>query len=334
MSSYNNITKIKYTGNRSDLVVLNEYIVFRDDKARRKYIVFKFSNNVTQQLLGMQFEVCQYNVDGNLIEKSVVVYNKFLAGAEEEFVPKAKLRVSYDCDTVSVRLIQAAFDRFIWKEGEYEDNSYKFDHFFRDENSLGDTGAKRKRSAPVRSEKPSKKSKKHAKSGKNKRTFIMRDAGKKNIAVFPAVFNVLAFLLVIGFVLASLLIYKTQTKQYVHNDYYLRTVSETEVAICGYTGDKTALIIPEKLDNCTVTRIDKGAFEKSKIASVQFKSDLTIAEGAFVGCKNLNEIKADGNVRIRILGGAFKNCAKLNRIDAVGTWDEGSFVNCPLMIVG
>ena len=79
MSSYNNITKIKYTDNASDLVRLNEYIIFQDDKAKRKYIVFKFTNNVTQQLLGLQFEVNQYNVDGALIEKSVVAYNKFLA---------------------------------------------------------------------------------------------------------------------------------------------------------------------------------------------------------------------------------------------------------------
>ncbi len=77
MSSYNNITKIKYTDNASDLVRLNEYIIFQDDKAKRKYIVFKFTNNVTQQLLGLQFEVNQYNVDGALIEKSVVAYNKF-----------------------------------------------------------------------------------------------------------------------------------------------------------------------------------------------------------------------------------------------------------------
>ena len=102
MSLYNNVTKIKYTGNLSDLVALNEYIIFQDDKAKRKYIVFKFTNNVTQQLLGMEFEVCQYNAEENLIEKSVVIYNKFLAGAEEEFVPKAKLRVSYHMSLIPI----------------------------------------------------------------------------------------------------------------------------------------------------------------------------------------------------------------------------------------
>ncbi|MDE7256786.1 MAG: hypothetical protein K2N50_02370, partial [Clostridia bacterium] len=162
MSSFNTVTKIKYTDNASDLVSLDEYIVFQDDKAKRKYIVFKFVNNVTQQLLGMQFEVCQYNAENNLIEKSVVIYNKFLAGAEEEFVPKAKLRVSYNCSSISVRLIEAAFDRFVWKEGEYSDNCYKFDQFYHDENrSKADEAPKKEKK--VKEKKPKKKKYKKSK---------------------------------------------------------------------------------------------------------------------------------------------------------------------------
>ena len=204
MSSYNNITKIKYTGDLSELVSLNEYIVFSDDKAKRKYIIFRFVNNVTQQLLGMQFEVCQYNVEGNLIEKSVVVYNQFLAGAEEAFVPKAKLRVSYKCQTVSVRLIQAAFDRFIWKEGEYEDNCYKFEHFFHDEKLLNGGEQTEVKSLKAAVKEKKEKREKPPKKQKIRRGFIMCDATKKNIAVFPVVFNIIIFVAVILFVGISL----------------------------------------------------------------------------------------------------------------------------------
>ncbi|MDE6557959.1 MAG: hypothetical protein K2K39_02515 [Clostridia bacterium] len=205
MSSYNKITKIKYTGDEGEIVSLDEYVMFDDEKSRRKYIVFKFLNNVTQQLLGMQFEVNQYDVDGNLIEKSQVVYNKFLAGAEQGFVPKAKLRVSYECASLSVKLIQAAFDRFIWKEGEYVDNSYKFDHFYHDEkliDQLNNPDARksdRKKAEKAVKSKPKKRS---------KYSFILRDRTHKNIAKFPRFFNGVIFLVLIAFVVLSVLVYK------------------------------------------------------------------------------------------------------------------------------
>ena len=63
------------------------------------------------------FEVSQYDIDGNLVEKSVVIYNKFLSKPNASFVPNAKLKVNFAFKTLSVRLVQAAFDRFLWKEG-------------------------------------------------------------------------------------------------------------------------------------------------------------------------------------------------------------------------
>ena len=94
MSSYNNIEKIKYAS-PDCVVTLQEYIVFENERAEEKYVVFKFSNNVSQQLLGMEFEVSQYDIDGNLVEKSVVIYNKFLSKPNASFVPNAKLKVNF-----------------------------------------------------------------------------------------------------------------------------------------------------------------------------------------------------------------------------------------------
>ena len=50
MSSYNNIEKIKYTKNQQDVVALKEYIVFDDEAKKEKLIVFKFINNLNQNL--------------------------------------------------------------------------------------------------------------------------------------------------------------------------------------------------------------------------------------------------------------------------------------------
>ena len=341
MSSYNSITKIKYTGTPTDVVTLQEYILFQDDKAKKKYIIFHFINNVTQQLLGMQFEVCQYNADGNLIEKSVVVYNKFLAGAEEAFVPKAKLRVSFYCSTISIRIIQAAYDRFVWKEGEFEDNCYKFDHFFQDEQLLAtnaENGKKSKRQ--LKAEGKDKKEKqvkppRPEKRKKSKRPFIMKDATKKTQSRFPKFFNVVAMLAVIAFVVTTLILFKTDGKTFTDGDYDLRIVhvdpvlKETEVAIYGYNGSRTDIIIPAKIGNYIVVKVDSGAFENSKIKTVEFKGDdIIIERGAFKNCANLTKVWSDDKyVVIQEL--AFTECPALVSVNLPnGTLTAGAFAGC------
>lgn len=307
MSSFNSVTKIKYTGNSSEPVTLDEYIVFQDDKSKRKYIIFRFNNNVTQQLLGMQFEVCQYNVDNSLIEKSVVVYGQFLAGAGEQFVPKAKLRVSYNCTSVSVRLIQAAFDRFVWKEGEFEDNTYKFGMFYKDE-----TAPQEEEPAPKNAKKIKGKKEKREKYKKSKHPFVMKDATTKNLTKLPAVFNVLVIVLVLAFVFVTLFMFKKDAKKFIDGDYLVRVINDDGVAVYGYLGSDSNLIIPEKLGGYTVTKIDGGAFENSKITSVTFNSEVTVDTGAFVNCAKLEWVYSE--YRITVLDDAFLNCPAVNFI--------------------
>lgn len=305
MSSFNTVTKIKYTDNASDLVALNEYIIFQDDKAKRKYIIFKFTNNVTQQLLGMKFEVCQYNVDGDLIEKSIVVYDKYLAKAEEEFVPRAKLRVSFDCSTISVRLMEAAFDRFVWKEGEYQDSLYKFGNFIGDEKkSSGKSGG-----AGGKGAQPKKANGKKEKVKRSKRPFTIRDEATRNIARFPKVFNVLIILAVLAFVITTLVLYKKDGKRYTSGDYMVRITASGDAAVYGYQGSESNLVIPEKIDGRNVARIDSGAFKNSNVSSVTFNSKVTIDTGAFVNCTKLTRINS--KYEVFVLEGAFQNCPNL-----------------------
>lgn len=305
MSSFNTVTKIKYTDKSSDPVTLNEYIVFQDDKSKRKYIVFRFNNNVTQQLLGMQFEVCQYNVDNNLIEKSVVVYDKFLAGAEEEFVPKAKLRVSYNCTTISVRLICASFDRFVWKEGEFEDNTYKFGMFYNDEThpqeEEEDDHKKAKKVKKIKDKKE-----KREKNKKSKRPFALKDATTRNLTKFPLVFNVIIVIAVLAFVVVTLYMFKKDTKKFTDGDYLVRITANGEVAVYGYLGSESNLEIPEKLGGYTVTKIDGGAFKNSKISSVAFNSEITVDTGAFENCANLTFVYSEFTVTL--MENAFSGC--------------------------
>lgn len=308
MSSYNNVEKIKYFDGADGLVTLKEYIVFEDERAEEKYIVFKFSNNVSQQLLGMEFEVCQFDLDGDMVEKSVVIYNKFLAKANKTFVPNAKLKVNYACRRISVRLIKAVFDRFVWKEGDFSDNSYKFEHYAKDRDLQILASQKAEKPKKVKEPKPPK----EKKAGKAL-PFKMKNAFRKNIAKFPGVFNFFVCLIVIVAIGLSIYFFTTRATAFTLDNYDLKIINGNEVAIYGYDGDATNLTVPETIQDYKVVRIKSGAFKDSDIKSVKFSSpSLVIEQSAFEGCKSLTSVSSSSKVSgVLVHSDAFKNCTAL-----------------------
>ncbi len=305
MSSYNNIEKIKYAS-EDCVVTLREYIVFEDERAEEKYVVFKFANNVSQQLLGMEFEVSQYDIDGSLVEKSQVVYPKFLAKPDEQFVPKAKLKVNYACKTLSVRLIQAAFDRFIWKEGQFLDNSYKFEHYAADEDTEAAKRGVQVKSAAVKAQPAPTVPKKC----KYKIPFNVKDTTRKNIAKFPAVFNFLVLLVMLITIGLAAYFFTSKSTGFTVGDYGVKIVSGKTVEITGYTGEAKSVVIPATLGDYTVAGIAENAFKNSEIESVKINSSsLYIDSFAFEGCAKLKTVASSAEITVKT--NAFKGCVNL-----------------------
>ena len=305
MSSYNNIEKIKYAS-EDCVVTLREYIVFEDERAEEKYVVFKFANNVSQQLLGMEFEVSQYDIDGSLVEKSQVVYPKFLAKPDEQFVPKAKLKVNYACKTLSVRLIQAAFDRFIWKEGQFLDNSYKFEHYAADEDTEAAKRGVQVKSAAVKAQ-PAPTAPKKC---KYKIPFNVKDTTRKNIAKFPAVFNFLVLLVMLVAIGLAAYFFTSKSTGFTVGDYGVKIVSGKTVEITGYTGEAKSVVIPATLGDYTVAGIAENAFKNSEIESVKINSSsLYIDSFAFEGCAKLKTVASSAEITVKT--NAFKGCVNL-----------------------
>ena len=309
MSSYNNIRKIKYTKNPTDVVSLNEYIIFEDAHANEKYVVFKFSNNVNQRLFEIKFEVLQYNKDNELLEKSTVLHNNFVAEANDLFVPNAKLKVNFECESLEVKLEFAAFDRVQWSNGEFSDNSYRFEKYAESVSK----SAQAKPSAEVKKEEKDDKQKLK----RNKLGFSIRNIYRRNKAAFPAVFNVFLCLIVIGLVIFSTFYYKNVTSGMGVNGFVVKEESGF-VTIISYTGNNENVVIPSTIlvdeDYCEVTKIANGAFKNSDITSVEFRTEaeLVIETGAFSGCSKLTSVYGGGSRgSITVMQGAFSNCKAL-----------------------
>lgn len=305
MSSYNNIRKIKYTKSPSDVVTLQEYIIFEDSHAKEKFVVFKFANNVNQRLLGFKFEVLQYNGDNELLEKSIVVHENFVAEANDLFVPNAKLKVNFGCVSLEVKLVSASFDRVAWNEGEFFDNSYRFDKYA--ERAL--KPAKAAKHTDSANKKTESKKQKHKKLG-----FNIKNIFRRNKASFPAVFNVILSIIVIGLIVASTFYFKNVTGAFAIDDFIV-VENSGYVTILEYVGDDDAVEIPSMLSEYTVDKIAKGAFTDSDIRSIEFQTTsrlFTVETGAFVGCNNLIEVTAQSNCnKITLMEGAFTDCTAL-----------------------
>lgn len=304
MSSYNNIRKIKYTKNPSDIVSLHEYIMFEDARGKEKFVVFKFANNVNQRLLGFSFEVLQYNKDNELIEKSVVLHENFVAEANDLFVPNAKLKVNFECESLEVRLETASFDRVAWKDGEFTDNSYRFDSY---------AATVLKPAQPVAAtEAPEEKGKKPVR--QTRLNFGIKNIYRRNRAVFPSVFNVLMAVVVIALTLASAIYFRFSTGYKAVGDFLVKETSPGYVTIMGYTGKSDNVEITTELEGFSIAAIGKGAFKNSNVKTVQFSNDgdIRIASGAFSDCSKLTSVTSTATGSVFVLAGAFTNCTALD----------------------
>lgn len=306
MSSYNNIRKIKYTKNPEDVVALQEYIIFEDSRAKEKFVVFRFANNVNQRLFEIKFEVLQYNSENELLEKSTVIHKNFTAEANDLFVPNAKLKVNFECASLEVRLESASFDRVIWSGGEFSDNSYSFDEYA--EKAANNSQPAQKPQKQNNTTNPTKNKVK-----KNKFGFNIRNIFRKNKAVFPAVFNVILAVILIGLVIGSVFYFKSVTGAYSVDDFIVKQ-SDGYITVLNYSGDKTEVEIPDTLGEYHVAKIADGAFKKSKVTAVNIVTTkpLYIETGAFDGCSSLVSVSSSYDCgKITVMEGAFKNCSSL-----------------------
>ena len=126
MNSFNNINKIKYTRNQQEVVALKEYIIFDDEASKEKYVILKMANNLNQRLYEIKVEVSQYDENEELVEKIIVTHN-IKVEENDEFVPKAKLKVNYQCKSISFKLISARFERLRYENGQFFDIAHKFE---------------------------------------------------------------------------------------------------------------------------------------------------------------------------------------------------------------
>lgn len=310
MSSYNNIEKIKYTKNQQDVVALKEYIIFDDEMKKDKHIVFKFINNLNQNLYEIKFEVCQYDENENLIGKSTLLYDNFTAESYETFVPNAKMKVLYPCKSVSVKLLFARFTRVTWENDQFKDIPYSFEEC-KSQNGKVTSTVKSKKEVKEEKYEVGKISKEEK--SRRKRAYVYQDIKKAHKAGFPKFFHVF-FSVVTGLALVgTTIVFNRQSDVFTIGDYDVREVGVGQYSIVKYDGFDKEVIIPTEINGNRVVKIEEGAFKFSGIKSVIIEHEVELRAKAFQHCNNLEVVSSQQNLSIPYL--AFFKCQNIKNIN-------------------
>ena len=117
-----------------------------------------------------------------------------------------------------------------------------------------------------------------------------------------------------------------------NSDFLYTVLPDNTVCITDYLGSEVDLVIPEKLDNRTVSEIGECAFEECGfLESVYIPSGVRyIRENAFYLCYSMENIQLPEGL-LEIGGFVFEDCTSLTSInipDSVTSLGEYAFVDC------
>ena len=112
--------------------------------------------------------------------------------------------------------------------------------------------------------------------------------------------------------------YKVQAEEYTDDKTGLKyDMVDNEIDITGYTGTPVEIIIPDKINDLPVTRIERAAFYRcTSLTKITFQSGSrlkSIGENAFSHCSGLMDIEIPNSVR-NIGKYAFYRCTSLTKI--------------------
>ena len=199
MSSINNIKKITYSDNRDSIVALKEYILFKDEAAKKQLCIFKFQNNLNQQLSKMTFNVMQFDSDHFMIKKSMVNYEDFIIDRGEAFVPKLKMELDIFCETIEIELTYAKFERVEFINGVLKPIPYTHTEFIGHKEEVKKPSKKEQKLLEKQRVKELKRNSKET----DKRKIEVNDVISRNKPLASAVFTILLSLCLIVFVIAT-----------------------------------------------------------------------------------------------------------------------------------
>lgn len=332
MSSYKAIDTIKYYDESDSPVSLVQYTIF-DDEVNR-FIIFKFRNNLNQNLSQLKFEVKEYNQNNQLIKKSIIKYDSkvFVGGTDEEtfeFLCQGKFVIDSNTSYVKVNVLEAKFLTVEYVDGKYRDIVYtreQFDKLSKEKKKkeTKKTAAKKIKTKVTRREK-----KENKKLRKNK-IVVTNYSRLTKVSIFMRVLCLIGLLL--GTV--GLFIYFKTVNHTYYTDGFYYELDGDNVTITKYESSyfkNDEVVIPEKINKREVKKISENAFAWTNVKTITINaSNLTLEKGAFRNARYLVDFNVGSNCNLTVGAYTFENCTNLKNVNMrnVTSIKEYTFKNC------
>jgi len=116
------------------------------------------------------------------------------------------------------------------------------------------------------------------------------------------------------------------------SDFEYEVNDDGDIVITKYIGNEAEVVIPQKIENKTVTAIGESAFKQSKVEIIYMPNTINnIYRYAFEECQNLKKVKFSENLRTIAIA-AFSGCVNLTSADlsadSMFAIDSRAFYNC------
>lgn len=143
---------------------------------------------------------------------------------------------------------------------------------------------------------------------------------------------ILSLVLIFSAVISVSAVEIVEKTEPIDTDLWVYSICGQTAEINGYKGSEKNVVIPEKINNFTVTSIASAAFYNSNIEKISFPPTVeTIGWWSFYGCNKLKEVRLNNGLKT-IGFGAFINCPELKQINlpyTVSSIGEDAFaVSC------
>ena len=287
MNSINEIAKYKYEFNNNSPVNLDEYILLYDEALNEKYLLFKLYNGISEKLKKAECKVKIYNKNNFLIEEIMFSFNGEFDGSNY-FIPENKLKVESDIASIRFDVISLEFETLKYIDGNIVRIAKTLADFTPKEEVTSKPVIKPSKWAKKTDKLKYKTTKKNVKKD-NKRKYVT-DVTKANKSKIQFIWMTIFSVLVIGYFVSSMMIYRITAKvaSDPYNDYMLE--SGTYTLVDNYC-ESRLVEIPDKIDGIDVNLVAKNAFrDKTHIEEITLNSYIAIDDNAFNGCTNLTTI--------------------------------------------
>lgn len=284
MNSINSVSKYKYQSNVEFPVNLEEYVLVLDEGIDERYLLLKFFNTLSENVHHLECNLKLYNENNFITENIDFSFDGDYPSGY--FVPEKKLKISGEFYKLKIEVTKITFDTLY-----YENNNIK-------KIPINIIEAEDNNEVVVDSNKwQAKKDKLEYKTTKrnvklsNKIRYVTQ-TNRQTKTRLALILTVIFSIITVIYFITSILIYSNNTK-ILSDDYFDYKIDgkELEVIYC-YNSKVDTILIPDKVDGKTVTRIDKEVFKNNKnIKKLILSHDIIIERSAFEGCINLETIE-------------------------------------------